>query len=151
MAEALLALAEHENIDVIWFDFTPPINGLYAQEDNLPPAIFIAKRICNNTPLLRCVIAEELGHHYTTVGDQLPKHYFSGMDRVIASKAEYKALKWAALHLMPYQHLIQAFHKGYHEVWDLADYFDVTEDMITFRLSLLRLKHTNIRSLISRS
>jgi hypothetical protein len=52
------------------------------------------------------------------------------------SRAEYRALRWAAQWLIPLDKLAQAFKWGIFEVWELAEYFDVTEDMVRFRLSL---------------
>ena len=87
-------------------------------------------------PHFRCVLAEELGHHYTTVGSCLPRTYFHYRDRVEVSRAEYRALRWAAQWLMPLDKLAQALKRGIVEIWDLADYFYVTEDMAKFRLNL---------------
>lgn len=149
--DKLSAIAETEGIPVEYFDFAPPIKGLYWAEDDLPPIIGLDNSLKRDSRLLTCVFAEELGHHFTTVGQHLPREFYNRSALLYINKIEFKALRWAALHLMPYQELIHALRKGHHDVWDLADYFDVTEDMVTFRLSLLRLKHTSIRSLICRS
>lgn len=137
MSLSLLKLADHEGIKVEYFDFAPPVNGLYWAEEGLPPVIGLDRSLSSNTPLLRCVLAEELGHHFTTVGDRIPKTYYSQSDRLLVSKAEYKALRWAAIYLMPRPELYNAFDNGIISTWELADYFNVTEDMVRFRCQLL--------------
>lgn len=48
----------------------------------------------------------------------------------IRKKHENRADKWAILHLIPKDRWIEALNDGYTEVWELAEYFDVTEDFI---------------------
>lgn len=68
--------------------------------------------------------AHELGHCKT--GSFYNKH--SPFD--VISKHEYHADKWAVQKLVPYNDFISACKRGCTEVWELADYFDVTEDFI---------------------
>ena len=137
MTNELLQLAKDEGVAVEFYTFSPPINGIYFVDDDLPPAIGLSKRLKINIPLLRCVLAEELGHHFTTVGDIIPKTYFSQQDRFIVSKAEYKDLRWAAIYLIPFKEFHKAFDNGIIEIWELAEHFTVTEEMIKFRFELL--------------
>jgi Zn-dependent peptidase ImmA (M78 family) len=139
----MFALAESEGITVDFIDFAPPINGLYYAADDLSPAIGLAKRIENDQSLLRCVFAEELGHHFTSVGDYLPKECYNYADRLKVSKIEYRAMRWAAQYLMPLDKLYVCFHEGIVTMWELADYFTATEDMVRFRLALPDMKKQN--------
>jgi Zn-dependent peptidase ImmA (M78 family) len=132
----MFALAEEEGIEILWFDFNPPIRGLYWAPKKFPPVIGLDNKLDTNTPLLRCIMAEELGHHFTLDRDCLCRTYFNYRDRLAISKAEYRAFRWAAIYLMPKARLVQAFHLGYVEAWRLADRFNVTEDMVRFRLRL---------------
>jgi len=138
MPDSMLQLAEQKGIDVRYVNYDYPLDGLYWKEAILPPVIFIAKRIVHETPLFRCVLAEELGHHFTTVGGCLPKQFFSRQERMLVSKAEYKAAKWAAFHLIPQNNLNGAIENGILELWDLAEYFRVTELFMRFRMRLYR-------------
>ena len=38
-----------------------------------------------------------------------------------------KASRWAIQHVVPHEEYIHALHNGICEVWDLAEYFCVTE------------------------
>ncbi len=136
MAAELFALAEQERISVWWWDFEPPVKGLYWAPPGVAPLIALDHSLAHNTPLLRTVCAEELGHHFTTASAAICRTYCNYRDRLFISKAEYRALRWAARYLMPKHKLEQAFRDGCIEVWSLAEWFRVTEEMVRFRLDL---------------
>jgi len=136
MPVSLLRLAEHEGIKIEYWDFKPPLEAIYWSYPGLPPVIGISNTITSRAHF-RCVLAEELGHHFMTVGETIPKTFCRYRDRLEISKAEYQALKWAALHLIPLDKLQRAIRLNIKQRWELADYFDVTEEMIDFRLRLL--------------
>lgn len=46
------------------------------------------------------------------------------------SRCEYRADKWAVKKLLPRDELTEAMKNGYTEVWQLAEYFNVNEDLI---------------------
>ena len=45
-------------------------------------------------------------------------------------KCEYRAKVWAIKKLVPRKNLERAIRKGYMDLWELAEYFDVTPDFI---------------------
>lgn len=47
-------------------------------------------------------------------------------------RCEYKANKWMIENLLPKEEIQAAFNMGIVEVWELAEYFGVTEDVIRF-------------------
>lgn len=129
-------IAERENIEIEWQDFIPPVRGIYWAPDGIPPVIWLDKSLEHHPRLLRCVMAEELGHHFTTTGNCLCRTYFNYRDRLAVSKAEYRALKWAAEYLIPKRQLQKALRVRNDTLWDLAELFDVTEEMMDFRIRL---------------
>lgn len=135
MKDKLLNLVDEEGIYLVHWDFAPPVNGFYFLEEGLTPAIGIAKRIDENSPLYTCVLAEELGHHYTGAG-HLPVKGLNYSQRLKIGRAEYIAQKWAASILMPAERVRQALANGIHEVWELAEEFGVTEDLVRFRMKM---------------
>ena len=48
----------------------------------------------------------------------------------LISKHEYKADKWAIRRLIPKIDLEEAISAGHTQLWDLAEYFGVTEDFM---------------------
>ncbi|MGG1598524.1 ImmA/IrrE family metallo-endopeptidase [Paenibacillus naphthalenovorans] len=144
MPLSLLNIAEKQGIVVEYWDFTPPLEAVYWVHSDLPPHIGISNKIVSNRSYFRCILAEEIGHHFTTTGNAIPRTYFHYRDRLEVSKAEYQALKWASLYLMPSHKLINAIKKGVQECWEFAEYFDVTEDMVKFRFELPDAKNLTV-------
>ena len=94
-------IAQQEDIIVEFFNFAQPLEGIYIVNSDLPIVIGLNSSLKNNTPLLRSVMAEELGHHFTSVGSCVPQQFYNYNYRCRINKCEYKALKWAALYLIP--------------------------------------------------
>lgn len=136
MSDKLYFLAEEEGIYVVRWDFDHSINGIYYNEEGYSPTIGIAKHLHENSCLFRCVLAEELGHHYTSTGNNLPVKCSNYRQEISISRAEYQARKWAALELMPLDMVKKALTAGITEVWELAEEFGVTEDVVRFRMGL---------------
>jgi len=101
----------------------------------------LAKEIYGQRKLERCVLAEELGHHFTTPrGDYLPRKVMDYQVRLKISKVEYRAARWGALFLIPQDELDHALlNLKIDTLWDLAEHFDVTEEVMSFRLDLVRV------------
>lgn len=71
-----------------------------------------------------CVLAEEIGHHETSVGNILD---LSSMDNI---KQELKARKWAYEKILPMESILAAFQLGLHQVWELAEHLEVDEKFL---------------------
>ena len=85
----------------------------------------------------RCVLAEEIGHYFTTTTNVLPEKITNAQTKQEIMAAENQALQWAALYLIPTASLLFALNYGLTEIAQLAKWFNVTEDMLIFRLKLL--------------
>ncbi len=72
----------------------------------------------------RVHLAHELGHCITGSFYNM----YSGSD--IRKRHEIRADRCAAALLVPVEELKSQFRKGITEIWNLAEYFDVTEDFI---------------------
>ena len=137
MPLTLLRLAESKSIAIKWWDFKPPLEAVYWRILGLPPIIGLSYLLKQRSRAhFRCVLAEELGHHFTTSTNTLPQTFFHYQDRLEVSKTEFKALKWAALYLIPREDLLYALKHGITKRWDLAEIFNVTETMLDFRMKL---------------
>jgi len=134
--DSLIQFAIDSEIEVTTWDFKPPVRAIYIHLPDSKPVIAYCPKLENDTCLFRTVFSEELGHHFTSVGHALPKEYYNYADRLVISKAEYKAMRWGANFLMPISQLIYAAKEGNKEIWQIADYFTVTEEFVKFRLSL---------------
>lgn len=114
--EKLLHEAEINGIRVYDFDLgDSDFDGLY-----LDGNIALSDKM--ETSVRRaCVLAEELGHHYTTVGNILDQSDISNR------KQERKARAWAYEKILPLSSIRQAFIVGCREPWEIAEYLDVDE------------------------
>ena len=81
----------------------------------------------------RCVLAEELGHCLTTVGDILDGYTLD------ARKQELQARRWAHALLLPAKELYDAQQAGCIELWETAEYLGVTEDFLMEALENYKL------------
>lgn len=105
------------------------IKGLYG--DNV---IWINKNI-NTSDEKACVLAEELGHYYTSAGDILDQ------SKILNRKQERRARVWAANKLIPLNKFIDAFKNGCTSRYEVADYLSVTETFLEQSLNYYQEKH----------
>lgn len=77
-------------------------------------------------------LAHDLGHCITGAF----YNRYSKLDSI--SQKEYRANKWAVHKIIPFHKLQEAFDQGIIEKWELAEYFEVTEDFIETALLVYR-------------
>lgn len=77
-----------------------------------------------NTTEKACVLAEELGHYYTTVGNILD------MSVVSNRKQERQARLWAYNKQIGLTGLIRAYEAGCTNRYETAEYLEVTEEFL---------------------
>ena len=118
----LYTLAQDENINVYCFDL--PMTHSMSVCSNGKSYVALDPFTFNSSAEEIYFLAHELGHCLT--GSFYNR--FSEID--IRAKHELRADKWAIKKLIPKDELMYAFEHGVIEPWDLAEYFDVTEDFI---------------------
>lgn len=84
----------------------------------------IAIREDMTTARKACVLAEELGHHYTSVGDILDQTDLENQ------RQEFRARIWAYKKLLSMDKVLDAAGKGYTAPHDMAEYLDVDEEFL---------------------
>lgn len=119
----LYQLADAEHIPVYSFDL-PQTHSLSLMNNDGSCAVAIDPFGLNSTKDEKIRLAHELGHCVTG------SFYNRYSDFDIKAKSEYRADKWAIKKLIPKDELQAAFEQGYTEPWDLAEYFNVTEEFI---------------------
>lgn len=70
------------------------------------------------------VLAEEIGHYMTSVGDILDQSDLNN------AKQERRARVWAFNKIIPIERITEAAAKGYTQVYEMAEYLDVDEDFL---------------------
>ena len=105
-------MAKYDNLHI---EERPMKNdGLYADD-----CIWIN----GNIPECRryCILAEEIGHYETSVGDILDQTNTNNR------RQERAARKWAYEEILPVENILFAAQDGHTEIWDMAEYLEVDE------------------------
>ena len=71
-----------------------------------------------------CILAEELGHYHTTVGNIL------NQSKISNRKQELQARLWAYDKLIGLERIVKAFQHGCCDLYEMADYLEITEDFL---------------------
>lgn len=136
--EKLYKLIEKENIKLEILNSLPDhIDGMYLKSESSYPIIVINKKIENDSMKFKIVLAEELGHHFTSVGDSRVM-FNSYTRRLQLDKSEITALKWATEYLLPIDKLKEAFLKmHYRKIDSITQELEVTQEFLLARLKFL--------------
>lgn len=82
-----------------------------------------------------CVLAEELGHHYTTVGNILD------LEDPANRKQERRARLWGYDRLIGLRGIINAYEAGCRSSYEIAEYLGVTEEYLQECIGAYREKY----------
>lgn len=118
-----------ENIIVIEKNFKSQAKGLCKGNK-----IGISKTISTSAEK-SCILAEELGHHYTTVGNILDQSSVSNR------KQELRARMWAYNKLIGLMGIIKSYEHGCQSYHEMAEYLDVTEEFLRDALKRYHQKY----------
>ena len=127
----LYDLAEIHNIGVYWFDLGAA-ESLSLQMEDGSCAIAMDPWRLPTVADETVKLAHELGHCETG------SFYNRYAARDVRQKHENRANKWAYKKLIPEDELKNAVRQGYHEPWELAEYFGVTEAFLRGALEFYR-------------
>ncbi|HZG76098.1 MAG TPA: ImmA/IrrE family metallo-endopeptidase [Paenibacillus sp.] len=108
-------------------DIPGPRKGLYidmSMNSRRVKAILLDPKKIRTRTEKRCVLAEELGHHYTTYGD------IEDQTILTNRKLERRARIWAHEKLVPLTSIVDAHKAGIRNRHEFADYLQVTEEFL---------------------
>lgn len=127
--EKLEDVAYQDDIDVLNYRFeSNNIKGLYCDG-------VIAIREDMTIPEKTCALAEELGHHETSVGNILD------MASAANRKQERQARLWAYNKQIGLIGLVRAFEHGCQNRFEIAEYLEVTEEFLEECIECYRNKY----------
>lgn len=127
--EELLAEADQSGVDVIDYNFASSnIKGLYCDGT-------VALNRAATEVEKTCILAEELGHHYTTYGNIIDQT--SAGNR----KQERRARIWAYKHVFKLADLIQAFSSGCQNRYEVAECLEITESFLQEAIDYYKEKY----------
>jgi Zn-dependent peptidase ImmA (M78 family) len=132
--DALCDLIQEQNIQLIVLPMPQKVQGFYSFSDS-NPRIALNSNLSESSSKYRCVLAEELGHHYTSIGE-LPT--VAGMpyyNRIQHDRSESRAVRWAINFLIPTEQLLYVIEDySLSCLQELADAFVVTVEFIQYKL-----------------
>ena len=82
-----------------------------------------------------CVLAEELGHHHTSIGNIID------INSVSNRKQERQARLWGYNKMIGLRGLIRAFEHGCTSKHEIAEYLDVTTEFLNDAITIYREKY----------
>lgn len=128
--EKLLTNADDNNVDVYDnYNFrNTRFKGLYCNG-----TVAISNELTRSEK--SCILAEELGHHYTSSGNILD------MSVTANRKQEYHARFWAYNRLVGLQGIIACYKANCLAINEMAEYLDVTEEFLKEALECYRSKY----------
>lgn len=130
MYERLEDEACKDGVEIINYKFkSDKIKGLYC--DGI---IALSDKMASSSER-SCVLAEELGHHETSVGNILDQT--SDNNR----RQEHRARVWAYRKMILPEDLYQAFRSGCRNRYEIAEHVGVTEEFLEEALAYLSTKY----------
>lgn len=131
LPEHLLIEAEKKGVKVVEHVFSnPKLKGLYVD------GVITLNLLAVSTQTEKhCILAEELGHYYTSSGIILDQK--SLMNR----KQEKRARNWAYEKLVPLTKIVQAHRVGIRNRFELAEYLDITESFLDAAINRYKEKY----------
>ena len=128
-----------EKLEQEAFEDKVKVHDYYLGEDSLK-GIYIDGNVAINTSVSNsmeksCVLAEELGHHHTSVGNILD------MNDIRNRKQERQARLWGYNKLIGLTGIIKAFQAGCQSCHEMAELLDVTEEYLQECIDCYRDKY----------
>lgn len=128
--EELLDEANKKNISVDEnYHFNGELAGLYIDGN-----IALSDKL-DTTAERSCVLAEEIGHHHTTVGNIID------MKDAWSRKQERQARLWAYNDQIGLLGLISAYEHHCRSAYEIAEYLEVTEEVLLDAVECYRQKY----------
>ena len=123
-------LVFHSRVDIVDYPFTSDrFKGLYCDG-----TIALNQDICADSEKA-CILAEELGHHFTTVGN------ITDQKETENRKQERRARIWAYHKLLSLDDLIDSYKFGCRNKFEIAEHLNVTEDFLVDCLEYYKEKY----------
>lgn len=122
--------------------------GIYLKTPDIPPTICVDKSIISYSYIYISILAEELGHHFTTNGDLTAKSK-NYSEQLYKNKKERLAKIWGSNYLISDDEFVQALNNCISTIDEMAEYFNVTKEIINYKIYSIisdELKYISIRN-----
>lgn len=128
-----------EKLEQEAFDDKVRVHDFYLGKEDLK-GFYIDGNVAINTSVNNnaeriCILAEELGHHYTSYGNILDQ---TSLDN---RKQEFRARVWAYQKIITMDKLISAHQKGCRNSYEIAEELDITEEFLLEGINVFKQKY----------
>lgn len=135
----VMSLNKLEKLEQDAFDRNIRVHHYYLGEPDLK-GLYMDGNIALNTTLdtnaeRSCTLAEEMGHHETTVGD------ITDMTYIKNRKQERQARLWGYNEIIGLRGLLKAYEHGCQNRCEIAEYLEVTEEFLQECINCYRDKY----------
>ncbi len=128
-------LCKELNIHISATPLPDHIRGVFSSQ-NGENDVLLNSAIIDSSVLYRSVLAEEIGHYFTSIGihPHLSKMTYS--QELEYDRCEHRALQWASDYTIETDLLLKAIKSNEIKAFsDIGKYFDVTDDIVLKKLS----------------
>ena len=137
--DMLYNLANKHNIQIHFFDLTiTGCLGLNIEKENMPSMIFLDNSLKKDKNKHIEVLAEELGHFFTSVGISVGNIKTSS-DKLELNRVENKADKWATNFLITDEEIINLVNKNITDINEMAEVLSVSYEIVLKKLKNLSI------------
>lgn len=130
--EMLVEFSEELTVDD-FADLPTDLKGFYAASGSYKLVLLNKDLKTVNEKV--CVLAEEVGHHYTTIGD------ITDQSKTGNRKQEEKARNWAVRKIASLGDFINAFENGCRTKEEFIEHINITEEFLTWAIDYYKKKY----------
>jgi hypothetical protein len=115
-------------------DLPEPLKGCYV-ETKKRKLILLDKHRIKSRAEKACILAEEIGHYYTTAGD------ITDQTDLVNRKQELRVHTWAFEKLVPLEAIVEAHKHGIRSRHEFAEHLQITEDFLDRAIKRYQAKY----------
>ena len=138
--EKLLQVIYDENIILHYDDSLPyQLEWLYVNIKDVGHAIFLLNRLKQDKHRHIEILGEELGHHFTSVGDNISNTSIY-IEKLNILKCEKQATDWSTNYIITNKELAKALEHGCNLFYEIAEFLNVNEFIVKDKYEYLARK-----------
>lgn len=139
--EKLFQIASDEGIIIDYTDELPKgLEGMHIHLEGIGHIISILYNVKEDRDMFIEVLSEELGHYFTSVGDNLI-NINNYRDYLKVCKCERQALNWSVNAIISNHDLEHAFKNNCASYFDIAEFLNIPEKLVREKFKYLASKY----------
>lgn len=141
-SQILYDLLDSEDITFSQEKLPQKIRGIYYDDSDDLRSIILNSDLEWTDSMLRTVLAEEIGHHFTETTNIIPQINAPIGDRISRSRSEARALTWAANCMVPTSNLLDYIKCNKTATKEeISEAFNVDPELLDMKFYIMSLEH----------